>query len=75
MSNILITGGAGYIGSMISTELVRLGHKVTVIDLMKYKKDSLNHLLFFKNFKLVKKDIRNSKVMKKLIKKMILLYL
>jgi len=69
MSNILITGGAGYIGSMISTELVRLGHKVTVIDLMKYKKDSLNHLLFFKNFKLVKKDIRNSKVMKKLIKK------
>ena len=69
MSNILITGGAGYIGSMLSTELVRLGHKVTVIDLMKYKKDSLNHLLFFKNFKLVKKDIRNSKVMKKLIKK------
>jgi nucleoside-diphosphate-sugar epimerase len=69
MSNILITGGAGYIGSMLSTELVRLGHKVTVIDLMKYKKDSLNHLFFFKNFKLVKKDIRNSKVMKKLIKK------
>ena len=47
MSNILITGGAGYIGSMLSTELVRLGHKVTVIDLMKYKKDSLNHLFFF----------------------------
>ena len=69
MSNILITGGAGYIGSMLSTELVRLGHKVTVIDLMKYKKDSLNHLLFFKNFKLVKKDIRNSKVMKKSYKK------
>ena len=37
MKKILITGGAGYIGSMLCTELVNLGHNVTVIDLLKYK--------------------------------------
>ena len=36
MKKILITGGAGYIGSMLSTDLINLGHKVTVIDLLKY---------------------------------------
>ena len=69
MSRILITGGGGYIGSMLSTELIRIGHKVTVIDLMKYKKDSLNHLFFNKNFKLIKKDVRNKKAIKDLLKK------
>ncbi len=68
MSKILITGGAGYIGSMLSTELVRAGHKVTVVDLLKYKKDSLNHLFFNKNFKLVKKDVRNKKIIKSLLR-------
>ena len=47
MSNILITGGAGYIGSMLSTELITRGHRVTVVDLLKYDKNSLNHLFFF----------------------------
>ena len=65
MSKVLITGGAGYIGSMLSTELLKDGHEVTIIDLMKYDKGSLNHLYFHKNFKLINKDIRNLKVMKK----------
>ena len=67
MSKVLITGGAGYIGSMLSTELLKDGHEVTIIDLMKYDKGSLNHLYFLKNFKLINKDIRNLKVMKKLV--------
>ena len=33
MKKILITGGAGYIGSMVSTKLVQQGFDVTVIDL------------------------------------------
>ena len=36
MKKVLITGGAGYIGSMLCTELVKLGYKVTVLDLLKY---------------------------------------
>ena len=70
MSKILITGGAGYIGSMLCTKLVEAGHQVTAVDLLKYDKGSLNHLYFYKNFKLICSDIRNSSLMKKLIKKM-----
>ena len=68
MSNILITGGAGYIGSMLSTKLLNLGHKVTVVDLLKYDKGSLNHLYFNKNFQLICDDVRKKSLMKKLIK-------
>ncbi len=49
---ILITGGAGYIGSMLSTRLIEKGYQVTVVDLLKYDKGSLNHLYFNKNFNL-----------------------
>ena len=48
MSRILITGGGGYVGSMLCTTLVNLGHEVTVVDLMKYDKGSLNHLYYHK---------------------------
>ena len=68
MSKILITGGAGYIGSMLCTRLVQDGHQVTAIDLLKYDRSSLNHLYFFKNFKLIRKDVRNVSFMKKMIK-------
>ena len=68
MSKILITGGAGYIGSMLSTKLLEEGHIVTVVDLLKYDKGSLNHLYFNKNFKLICDDIRKVNLMKKLIK-------
>ena len=67
-NNVLITGGAGYLGSLLSTELIKKGYKVTVIDLIKYEKNSLKHLYKNKNFKLVKADIRNNKVMKSLVK-------
>ena len=68
MSKILITGGGGYVGSMLTTILVNLGHRVSVIDLMKYDKGSLNHLYYHKNFKLIQKEIRDKKIMKKLIR-------
>ena len=55
MSKILITGGGGYVGSMLSTALIDLGHEVTVLDLMKYDQGSLNHLFYNKKFKLIKK--------------------
>ena len=66
---ILITGGAGYIGSMLASKLVNLGHEVTVIDLLKYTTTSLNHLFLSKNFKLIVGDVRNKKLINKEIKK------
>ena len=69
MSKVLITGGAGYIGSMLSTKLLSLGHKVTIVDLLKYDKGSLNHLYFNKNFELICDDVRKKSLMKRLVKK------
>ena len=69
MSKILITGGAGYIGSMLCTKLVEDGHDVTAVDLLKYDEGSLNHLYFYSNFKLIREDIRKTSLIKNLIKK------
>ncbi len=69
MKKILITGGAGYIGSILSTKLVDLGYHVTVVDLLKYSSSSLNHLYNSKNFEFIHADVKNKKIMKKLISK------
>ncbi len=66
---VLVTGGAGYIGSMLVSKLVHLGYKVTVIDLLKYSTTSPNHLCFNKNFKLIVDDVRNENLIKQEIKK------
>ena len=68
MSKVLITGGAGYIGSMLCTRLLSLGHRVTVVDLLKYDKGSLNHLYFNKNFTLIVDDVRKRNLIKNLTK-------
>ena len=41
MSKILITGGAGYVGSVLTPYLLNKGHKVTVVDLMIYGEEVL----------------------------------
>ena len=69
MEKILITGGAGYIGSMLCTKLLSLGHKVTVVDLLKYEKNSLSHLFYHKNFQFIKDDVTKTSVVKRIIKK------
>ena len=66
--NILITGGAGYIGSMLVTKLVAEKHNVTILDNFEYTKDSLNHLYFYKNFKVIEGDVRDKSLIKKLIR-------
>jgi len=69
MRKILITGGAGYIGSKLATKLLNLNYKVTIIDVLKFSSKSLNHLFYNKNFTFIKGDVRNKKIMKSLIKK------
>ena len=68
MKKILITGGAGYIGSKLATKLLNLKYKVTVIDVLKFSSKPLNHLFNNKNFTFIKGDVRNKKLIKNLIK-------
>ena len=56
---IVVTGGAGYIGSMLVSDLLDSGHKVTVIDNLIYNQTSISHLIGNKNLEFVFKDIRN----------------
>lgn len=66
--NILITGGAGYLGSTMVPHLLNAGHKVTVLDNFMYKQSSLNHVCYNSNFQIVKGDIRLESVIKPLLK-------
>jgi len=65
---ILVTGAAGYIGSMLCEEFVRKGFEVSAVDILSYSKSSLNHLFFFKNFSFFNYDITKKNNLKKLIK-------
>ena len=63
---ILVTGGAGYIGSLMIPSLLEQGYKVTVIDNFMYGQCSLNHVCNNSNFTIVNGDIRSKSLMKSL---------
>lgn len=67
--NILVTGGAGYLGATLVPALLDAGHKVTVLDNFLFKQASLNHICHAPNFNVVKGDIRIESVMKPLLSK------
>ena len=69
MKKILVTGGAGYIGSKLVTKLLNIGYEVTVVDVLKFSSKSLNHLFSDRNFHFIKGDVRNKKLMKNLVEK------
>lgn len=66
--NILVTGGAGYLGSTMVPDLLKAGHKVTVLDNFMFQQASLNHICNNPNFSVVKGDIRIKNVMQPLLK-------
>lgn len=67
--NILVTGGAGYIGSVLVPNLLANNHKVTVIDNFLYKQTSLASSISNPNFELVFGDVRDNNLMLKLLSK------
>jgi nucleoside-diphosphate-sugar epimerase len=66
--NILVTGGAGYIGSLLVPELINLNYNVTVLDNFMYKQNSLTNIEKKKNFNLIVGDVRDNYLIKDIIK-------
>ncbi|MBP9841518.1 MAG: NAD(P)-dependent oxidoreductase [Simkaniaceae bacterium] len=66
--HVLITGGAGYIGSVLTLLLLEKGYHVTVVDNLLYRQTSLLHCFSNPHFKFIKGDVTNSALMKTLIK-------
>ena len=65
---ILVTGGAGYLGSTMVPALLDAGHGVTVLDNFMFGQNSLAHVCHHKNFKVVHGDIRIKQTMAELLK-------
>ncbi|HEX4645411.1 MAG TPA: NAD-dependent epimerase/dehydratase, partial [Verrucomicrobiae bacterium] len=66
---ILITGGAGYIGSVLTPALLGLGHEVTVLDNFYFRQNSLTDCCHYPEFQVVRGDCREETVMKPLVAK------
>ena len=56
---VLITGGAGYVGVLLTEAILKKNHEVTVLDNFMYGHDFVLHLLHYKNLEVVQHDIRN----------------
>ncbi len=67
MSKILITGAAGYIGSVLTPELLKQGHEVIVIDNFMYNQASLLDCCNYKNLKIIRGDARDRNLISKYI--------
>lgn len=65
---ILITGGAGYIGSVMVPELLKVGHRVTVIDNFMYGQVSLLDCCHYRNLNIIRADVRDRGLLKKELK-------
>jgi nucleoside-diphosphate-sugar epimerase len=66
---ILITGVAGYLGTVIAEHLLDAGHHVVGVDNLSYGSASLNHLCARSNFDFIREDVRNEVAMSVLVKK------
>jgi len=67
MKQILITGGAGYLGSVLVDRLLSSGYEVTVLDNLMYNQTSLIHYSYNKNFHFIYGDVRDTVLLKKLV--------
>jgi nucleoside-diphosphate-sugar epimerase len=65
---ILVTGGAGYLGSILSEHLLDAGHRVTVLDNLMYRQRSLLHLAANPNFEFVFGDARDESLLRRILK-------
>ena len=68
MQKVLITGGAGYLGSVLTEVLLSKGFEVTVLDNLSYKQISLTSFCHNTNFNIVVGDVRDCQLLSELVK-------
>lgn len=66
--NILITGGAGYIGSVLTPALLDAGHRVVVLDNFLFRQLSLAHVCHHSNFEVTRGDARDEATLAPLVR-------
>ncbi len=67
-SRVLVTGGAGYLGSVLCEHLLGAGHRVTVVDNLTYGQRTLLHFCASPDFDFVPGDVRNEALMRAAVK-------
>ena len=67
-SNILVTGGAGYIGSVLTRKLVSSKYNVKVLDSLIFGQDGISDLVSNNSVKLFVDDIRNKEIITDILK-------
>ena len=66
---ILITGGAGFIGSHLDDALIARGHQLTIVDnLVLGRKENIEHLIGNPNFRFIEADLLNMPKMREIFK-------
>ncbi len=66
---ILVTGAAGYIGSMLVPMLIQKGHKVIALDNFMYQQTSLTDICYHPDVEIIRGDVRDMSLMKLLVSK------
>ncbi len=66
--SVLITGGAGYLGSILTEHLLKVGYKVTVVDNLIHGQHSLFQFCANPDFEFIRGDARNEELMRQAIK-------
>lgn len=67
-THVLVTGGAGYIGSVLCKQLLDRGHRVTVLDSFLYRQNSLLDCCSFDAFRVVRGDCRDERIIADLLR-------
>ncbi len=67
--HILITGGAGYIGSLLTSELLRQNYQVTLLDSLLFGGESILPFMSHPNFHFIKSDVTEPRAIRDAVKK------
>src|SRR5437763_11663563 len=65
---VLVTGGAGYIGSVLVRQLLQKNYSVRVLDSLKFGGEALYDVMLHPNFEFMKGDVRNETDINKALK-------